>query len=368
MNRNRSIIKTGWIGIAANIFLSAFKLAVGFLANSVSIITDAVNNFSDALSYVISIIGIKLSEKEPDREHPFGYGRIEYLVSIVIGIIILYAGIETLRNSVIRIIRPEENEYTAFTLVVLAAAVIVRLVLGRHVKKQAEILESPALKASGHEELHGAVESAATLVAAVVCMITGFSFEAWIGAAISLLIIKTGVAAIWESAGYILGKSADAKLAEAVRDSILSFPEVEDVYGIVIHSYGWGRQMGSAHVEVSDRYKVAWVDNLQRAVTRKVMEDTGVEMLGISVYAVNTHSEAAISAREKVRSIVDETDGAARMHGFYIDLADKTMSFNVVTEFGFDDVGALRDEISRKVHETFPEYNISITTGHDFTK
>ena len=126
--------------------------------------------------------------------------------------------------------------------------------------------------------------------------------------------------------------------------------------------------MGSAHVEVSDRLKVAWVDNLQRAVTRKVREDTGVEMLGLSIYAVNTRSEDAIEAREKVRSIVGESEGTRGMHGFYIDLADKTMSFDVVTEFGVSDRKNLRESITGKVAEAYPEYDISVTFSHDFTE
>lgn len=367
MDRNREVVKTGWVNVAANVFLSALKLAVGYLANSVSIITDAVNNVSDALSSAITIVGTKLSEKAPDRRHPFGYGRVEYLVSLVIGIIILYAGFETLKNSVRRIITPEPHDFSTVTLIVVAAAVLIKVFLGRYTKKRGEELSSSPLRASGRESLHDAIESAATLAAAVVYMTLGYNIEAWIGAVLSLLIIKMGIDLLRETAGFILGKSADSKLASDVRSSISSFPEVEDVYGIVIHSYGWGHLMGSAHVEVSDRLKVAWIDNLQRAITRKVREDTGVEMLGLSIYAVNTRSEETIRIRETVREIVNATDGASSMHGFYIDLADKTMSFDVVTEYGVKDSDALRGEISRKVKEVYPEYGISVTTSLDFT-
>ena len=367
MDRNRAVVKTSWINIAANLFLSALKLTVGSLANSVSIITDAVNNISDALSSAITLIGTRLSEKAPDRRHPFGYGRVEYLVSLVIGIIILYAGIETLKSSVERIITPESNEYTAVTLIVIAAAVIIKVFLGLYTKRRGEELYSSPLKVSGKESLHDAIESAAALAAAVIYLTLGISIEAWIGAVLSLLIIKMGLDLLKETAGFILGKSADGKLASAVRRSISSFPEVEDVYGIVIHSYGWGHLMGSAHVEVSDRFKVAWIDNLQRAITRKVREDTGVEMLGLSVYAVNTHSEETVRIRETVRDIVAGTDGAVGMHGFYIDLADKTMSFDVVLEFGVKDEETLRCDILRRVKEVCPEYDISVTLSHEFT-
>lgn len=130
MNRNREIIQTSLAGIAANILLAGFKFVIGAAANSVSIRADALNNTADALSSLITIIGTKLSEKEPDRKHPFGYGRIEYLASLLIGMMIFYAGVSAMITSGIRILHPEPNEYTAWTMTVMAAAILVKAGIG----------------------------------------------------------------------------------------------------------------------------------------------------------------------------------------------------------------------------------------------
>ena len=368
MKRNRAIIRTSRIGIAANFFLAAVKLAAGFAANSVSIIADAVNNISDAMSSVVTIIGTRLSEKEADRRHPFGYGRIEYVASLVIGMIILYAGFDAFKTSLDRILHPETSDYSAATLLVVSAAVVVKILMGLYTKKRGTDLDSEALKASGRDAILDSVASAATLAAAIIYMISAYSVEAWIGIVISLGVIKTGIETLRNAAGVILGKSVDIRLAVAVRKAICSFPEVEGVYDLVIHSYGKEKLLGSAHIEVADRYTVAWVDNLQRAIERKVREDTGVDMHGLSVNAINTQSAEVMAAREKIRAIVSETDGARRIHGFYVDLVDKTMNFDV--EIGFDVrvKESLCRELLLKAREAYPDYDFKITTSYDYTE
>ena len=163
MDRDKIIVRTSIIGIAANLLLAGFKAAVGILANSISIVLDAVNNLSDALSSVITIIGTKLAGKAPDKKHPMGYGRIEYLSAMIISMIVLYAGITSLVESVKKIIHPEKAEYTGVTLLIVAAAVVVKLLLGRHVKATGQKVNSGSLIASGEDARLDAVISASTL-------------------------------------------------------------------------------------------------------------------------------------------------------------------------------------------------------------
>ena len=157
MDRSQEIIRTSWIGIAANVLLAGFKAAVGILASSVAIVMDAVNNLSDALSSVITIVGTKLSQRPADRKHPFGFGRIEYFSAIIIAVIVLSAGITSLIESVKKIFDPTEPEYTTTTLVVIVVAIVVKLILGQYVKKKGEQLKSDALIASGSDALFDAV-------------------------------------------------------------------------------------------------------------------------------------------------------------------------------------------------------------------
>lgn len=368
MGRNKAIVRASFVGIGANLFLALFKLAAGLAANSVSILTDAINNFADMMSSLITIIGTRLSEKEPDRRHPFGYGRIEYLASLLIGMIIVYAGIDALRRAVYRILHPEESEFSALTLLIIGMAVLVKILIGIYTKKRGKALDSKALTASGIDALSDAAVSASTLAAALVFLVAGVNIEAWVGAAISLLIMKTGVDTLRETVGSLLGERTDAKLTRDVQNAIRSFPEIDGVYDIVIHSYGKDRLLGSTHVEISDQFTVAWVDNLQRAVTRKVLEETGVELLGLSVYARNTQSPEVMDARKVLQSIVDGTEGASQLHGFYIDFVDKTMSFEAVLEFGSRSRKSLLEELKEKVLAAFPEYDIAIAVEYDFAE
>ena len=149
MDRSSQIIKTSIVGIVANVLLAVFKAVVGILASSVAIVMDAVNNLSDALSSVITIVGTRLSQRPADRQHPFGFGRIEYFSAIIIAVIVLSAGITSLIESVKKIFHPTEPVYTTVTLVVIVVAIVVKLVLGRYVKRKGEQLKSDALIASG---------------------------------------------------------------------------------------------------------------------------------------------------------------------------------------------------------------------------
>lgn len=181
MNRNAQIIRTSVVGIVTNVLLAAFKAAVGVLASSIAIIMDAVNNLSDALSSVITIVGTKLSERPADRKHPFGFGRVEYFSAIIIAVIVLSTGITSLIESVKKIFNPTEPSYTTTTLIVIVVAIVVKLVLGQYVKRKGKLLKSDALIASGADALFDAVITLATLVSAGVMLLwTSRSTAFWV--------------------------------------------------------------------------------------------------------------------------------------------------------------------------------------------
>ena len=209
-NRNRIIVRTSIIGILANVFLAAFKAVVGLTSNSIAIVMDAVNNISDAARSVITIIGTKLAGKEPDRKHPFGYGRIEYLSAMIISLLVLYAGVTAFVESVRKIIRPDTPDYSTAALVIVAVAVVVKIILGRYVKHTGEKVHSDSLINSGEDATLDSVISASTLVAAAIWLIFHVSLEAWLGAIISLVIIKSGIGMLRDALSQILGQRADA--------------------------------------------------------------------------------------------------------------------------------------------------------------
>ena len=262
LSRDRIIVRTSITGIAANVLLAAFKAVVGAISGSIAIVLDAVNNISDAASSLITIIGTKLASREPDKKHPFGYGRVEYLSAMIISVIVLYAGITSLVESVKKIIEPETPDYSAVTLIIVAAAVLVKIFLGRYVKKTGERVNSDSLINSGKDAVLDSVISASTLVAAVIFLLTGLSLEAWLGAVISVIIIKSGIEMLRETLSEILGERADISLAKEIKKTVLSFPEVSGAYDLVLHNYGPDNYNGSIHIEVPDTLSAAELDEL----------------------------------------------------------------------------------------------------------
>ena len=251
-SRNAVIVRTSFIGILANVLLAAFKAVVGLASSSIAIVMDAVNNVSDAASSVITIVGTKLAGKEPDRKHPFGYGRIEYLSAMVISVLVLYAGITAFVESVKKIIHPDVPDYSTVTLIIVAVAVVVKIFLGRYVKSVGEKVNSDSLVNSGKDAMLDSVISASTLVAAAIHLIFHVSLEAWLGAVIALVIIKSGVEMLRETLSQILGERADAELAREIKAAVNSYPQISGAYDLVLHNYGPDSYNGSIHIEVPD--------------------------------------------------------------------------------------------------------------------
>ena len=207
--REKVIIRTSVISIITNILLAGFKAAIGLLSNSIAVILDAVNNLSDALSSVITIVGTKLAKKKPDKKHPLGYGRIEYMSALVIAGLVLYAGITSLAESIKKILSPEIPEYSNVSLFIILTAVIVKLVLGTYVRNKGQEVNSGSLTASGKDALFDAIISTSVLASAIIFLISGLSLEAYVGVIISLVIIKAGFEVMSETVSDILGRRPD---------------------------------------------------------------------------------------------------------------------------------------------------------------
>lgn len=218
--REKIVIKTSVIGILANLVLVGFKAGVGILSNSIAIITDAVNNLSDALSSIITVVGTKLAGKAPDRKHPYGYGRVEYVASLIVSAIVLYAGITALVESVKKIVTPEEVDYDATTIAVLAGAIVVKFALGLYVKKKGREAKSDALVASGVDAFNDAILSISVLVSVVIYMIFGVNVEAYVGVLVSAFIIKAGLELIKDSVDNVLGTRVESKLAKSIKREV----------------------------------------------------------------------------------------------------------------------------------------------------
>ena len=360
--REQIIVKTSIVGIVTNILLAAFKAAVGVLSNSIAIILDAVNNLSDALSSVITIIGAKLAGKQPDKKHPLGHGRIEYLSSMLVSALVLYAGVTALIESIKKIIHPEVAHYSLLTLIILVVAIIVKLVLGHYVKTKGELVSSGALIASGSDASFDAILS--VLACALVYLWGHISLEAYVGVAISLVIIKAGIGMLQETLHDILGQRPAPELVKQIKEIIQAQPLVHGVYDLLINNYGPNKNYASLHVELDDTLTVAQVDELTRQIETEVFHKTGIILTGVGVYAYNTGDEEIAHIRNAVQQIVLSHDWALQMHGFYADTAKKNLQFDVVLSFDVERKEALAI-LTKEVQDKFPGYTVQITPDVD---
>ncbi len=367
MARDRVIVRTSIIGILANVFLSVFKAAVGVLTHSIAIVLDAVNNLSDAASSLITIIGTRLAAKEPDRKHPFGHGRAEYLSAMVISVIVLYAGITSFTESVKKILHPDTPDYSTAALVIVAAGVVVKILLGRYVKSVGKRVNSDSLVNSGEDATLDSVISASTLAAAVIYLFSGLSLEAWLGAVISVIIIKSGIDMLRETFSRILGERADADLAREIRETVLSFEPVSGAYDLVLNNYGPDTYNGSVHIEVPDTCSAGDLDELIREITMEVYRKHHVILTAVGVYSVNTSNDRAAQMRDRICEAVLAVPNVLQMHGFYVNEEKKRIRFDLVISFDAKDRGEVYRQVSEKVADMYPEYEQQIALDTDFS-
>ncbi|MCR4750770.1 MAG: cation diffusion facilitator family transporter [Eubacterium sp.] len=367
-SREKTIIRTSIIGIIANVCLAAFKAVIGMMTNSIAIVLDAVNNISDAGSSLITIVGTRLAGREPDKKHPFGYGRIEYLSAMIISVIVLYAGITSLVESVKKIVHPETPDYTPVSLIIVAVAVVVKILLGRYVKGVGKKVNSDSLINSGQDATLDSIISASTLAAAAIFMLFHVSLEAWLGAVISVVIIKSGIEMLRDTISQILGERNDVELAKSIRKTVTGFPEVQGAYDLVLNNYGPDSWNGSIHIEVPDTYSADQLDQLIREITLQVFKEHRVILTAIGVYSVNTKDPEVIAVQKKVRETVLAHEYVRQIHGFYLQKEQKAMRFDIVISFDAEDRRAVYEKVVSDVQKQFPEYRLQVAMDTDFAE
>lgn len=362
--REKTIVRTSVIGIVTNLLLVGFKAFVGLMSNSIAIILDAVNNLSDALSSVVTIIGAKLGAKQPDKKHPLGYGRIEYLSSMIVAALVLYAGITSLVESIKKIFHPEAADYGTVTLVIISVAIVVKLLLGLYVKKQGKKVNSGALVASGSDAMFDAILSASVLASAIVYLVWGVSLEAYVGVIIAGFIIKAGIEMMIETLNDIIGKREDAEITKELKQIICEEEAVLGAYDVTLFNYGPNKNYGSVHVELPDTLTVDEVDRITRRIQTNVFHKTGVILTGIGVYSYNTSNDEAAQMRNRIQQTVLSHEWALQMHGFYADTEQKTLRFDVVMSFDVDRKEAL-ETLYQEIRGLYPDYEILIVPDVD---
>lgn len=365
--REKVVIKVSVISIISNIVLALFKAIVGVVANSIAIITDAVNNLSDALSSIITIVGTKLAGRAPDKKHPYGYGRIEYMTSLIVSAIVMYAGITAFVESVKKIIQPEKSEYSIITLIILVAGIIVKFILGIYVKRRGKEVNSDSLVASGADAFNDAILSISVFVSAIIYMVFHISLEAYVGVILSIFIMKAGFELIKESVDNMLGFRVESSLATSIKKEIIKEKDIQGAYDLVLNDYGPDQYMGSVHIEVKDTLTVADIDRISRNITKTIYDKYGVLLHTIGVYSVNTKDKKVINTKKDISKIVFSHKGILQMHGFYIDESTKTISFDIIIDFNVKNREEVYQEIYDEVEKKYKDYHINITLDVDIS-
>ena len=275
-NRHERIVGASIAGVVINLVFVGLKTLIGVLSGSVSVVVDAVNNGTDVLSALVTLAGVKLARRKPDKEHPHGHGRVEYIAAIGVGLIILAVGIGAALASVPKISRPEVANYSALSIVVISATVIVKLVFGRYLRKVGKVTRSRSLEGTGVDAMFDAALSFGTLVGAVVSMLFNVSIDGIIGVVIAAFIVKSAIEIISEAMGDLIGRRADERLVRRVRDVIRG---VKGVPKLVLHDYGPEDVSGAVKIEVNPKMTVKELTEITEEIERRVLEEMDVKLI-----------------------------------------------------------------------------------------
>ena len=370
-DRRRVIVRTSVIGIVVNALLAGFKAFVGFAANSLSITMDAVNNLSDALSSVITILGASIAGRPADKKHPLGYGRVENLTAIIISLIVLYAGIssfvEAVRTIIASFTEPVQPDYSAASLIIVGTGILVKVALGRFFSATGKRVNSDSLTASGKDALSDAIISTATLVAAIIYITAHISLEAWLAAIISIFIIKSGFELLRDTVSQLLGERPDPELAQAIKRTICDSEDVGGAYDLILNNYGPDTSVASVHIALPESYTADRIDQLTRDIQQRVYQEHGVILTGVSVYAINSPDSEAGKLRARLYEVISRHEDVLQTHGFHVDFDKKRISCDIIIDFSVKNRHAERDEIECELRDAFPDFDVALNLDTDLS-
>ena len=309
----------GAVGILLNILLFAGKFIAGSLAKSVAVTADAFNNLADAGSSVITMIGFRLAGQKPDKEHPFGHGRFEYIAGLLVSAAIILMGVELLKTSVEKIIAPQAVEFSVLTAVILVFSVAVKIYMAVYNGSLGKKLASPALAAAAKDSLSDSIATAVVLVSSAVGHFLGINIDGWCGAAVAVFVLRAGIMSVRDTLAPLLGTEPDPEFVKRINDIVLSYPEISAIHDLIIHDYGPGRQIISLHAEIpaesgSDIFKLHdIVDNAERRLRQELGCDATIHLDPVAA-----EDEQTQMLHERMEAALFEINSGLTMHDFRI--------------------------------------------------
>lgn len=347
-------ILAGSVGIVVNLLLFLLKLGVGAITNSVSIMADAFNNAADSASSIISILGFKLSSKAPDRRHPFGYGKAEYLAGLFISVMIFVVGIEFVKTSINKILNPEAIHVSAVIIVLLLISILAKIFIGIFNYRLGTKINSTVLKAVMQDSINDCITTSVVIVSMIFEKFTGFKIDGYVGLLVAIFILYSGFNLIKDTISPLIGQGADPDLKDKINKTILSFDNILSVHDLIIHNYGEGKSLASVHVEVPDTMDIITIHNIVDSAEKKIFHETSVYIV-IHIDPVCTTDARVLSIKAGVESLLLENK--LSMHDFRIvdNMDDITLIFDMVVPFSFTDDN--KKDIVEKIKKINPKYN-----------
>ena len=368
--REREIIKTSFIGIFGNIILVLFKAFVGIIAGSISIIMDAVNNFTDALSSFITIIGTKLANKMPNKKHPYGYGRIEYITSTLIAILILFAGGTAIYESIKSIIDyfkyGSMPQFEIYSIIIIASAIFVKVLIGLFFRYKGKKIDSNALRASGLDALFDSVLSLSTLIGMIIAKYANVYIEGYLGILIGIFIIKSGFEVLKESLSSMIGDRFEKEYINEIKNEILNVSGVLGCYDLILNSYGHNKNIGSVHIGVSDELTAIQIQAIEREISN-IMYNKYDTIMTIGIYAENLSDDFSKNIYGKILEIINKYEHVLQIHGFYVDYSSRSIYYDLVISFDDDKPAETIRKIKEETLKIINDYNIVINYDQDFS-
>lgn len=364
-SREGVIAAASWLGICVNLVLAAVKVAIGALTASIAILSEGANGAADALSSFLALLGTKLARKHPDEKHPFGYGRIEYLASLVISVMILVTGVEMLISAVKLIFRPEPLQVSYTVIAIVAVSAVIKFLLGVLTIRMGKKADSGALVGVGLESRSDAFASIITLASSLIFLLFHVSLDAYAGILMSALILRAGLSLLKDTVGDLLGRPGEHELAKTLYDEIRGTDGILSAADMMLHNYGPDAWSGSVNVEIDHGKTVGEIYQTLHALQLRIMHTHHVTMV-FGVYAVdNDHAEIR-ALRRAIAAFVQAEAGVKSFHAVYIDAAHRTIYCDLIVDYTLRDWEALRQRFTERMRAAYPDYELELTVETEF--
>ena len=365
--RERYGVVSGIVGIFCNVFLFAIKLVIGLITGSISIAADAVNNLSDGLSSLISVVGFKLAGKAPDSKHPFGYGRTEYLAGLAVAFLIGMVGVEFAKTSIDHILHPSAVLFSPVLLVILALSMLVKLWMGAFNRNLGNRIDSTVLRAAMQDSINDVITTSVVIIGMIASQFTSIPADGYIGLIVAVFILWSGIGIARDTLSPLIGQAADPDIVQSIEDIVLSFDGIIGVHDVIVHNYGAGKSLASIHVEVPDSANFVAIHEVVDEAEKAVWQQTGV-FLVIHMDPVSVDDEHIQQLRDMTLSAIVKIDNRLTMHDFRVVDGDRQINliFDIVAPFEYqgEKQQQLLKEIRRALRARDRRFHAVITVDH----